>query len=478
MLETLALWLFAFQLLVLLYFLVLNTGYTLVTLYGYQYVNAGRPASGELEQLQYRLTGGNPRPISVIVPAHNEALTIVDTVVSALQAQYPEHEVIVVDDGSSDATLATLLERFAARPVERPVQRQLDHADVKATYLSTTHPNLWILSKENGGKADALNAGIEFAGYPLVCTIDADTILEPDALLRLGQQFGYDKRLVAVGGAVRVLNGCTVENSRVVTRRAPRRMIECVQAAEYIRSFLVGRVATQRFRSLLIISGAFGLFRKDLLVAIGGYRRTVGEDMDVVVRLHRHCVDQDIPYHVGFVPEPVCWTQVPRDLGSLLRQRNRWQRGLVDSLWHSRGMFLNPRYGAVGLLGFPYFLFFELLGPLVEFLGYASFVVCIILGWVNPTIALLFFVVAVLWGIWLNASSALIDSLATHRYERLTDTLRIALYSSLEFLGFRQLIAVERLIGTFHLTHKDWGRIRRHRHGRDAQVARPKDKPP
>lgn len=468
MLEHLVHFLWGFQWAVFGYFLLLNVTYTAITVYAFRYVGVGRAAVGELLQLRHRMAGANARPISVLVPAYNEALTIIDTVLSALNAQYPEHEVIVIDDGSSDDTLARLVARFDARPVERPVLRQLEHQPVVATYLSASHPNLWIISKRNGGKADALNAGLEFSGYPLVCAIDADTLLEPDALLRLGQQFTYDKRLVALGGAVRVLNGCTVQDAQVVDRRAPRGLIECTQAAEYIRGFLAGRVASQRFRSLLIISGAFGLFRKDLLVAIGGYRKTVGEDMDVVIRLHRYCRDQHIDYHVGFVPEPVCWTQVPSDLGSLLQQRNRWQRGLIDSLWHNRAMFLNPRYGIVGLLGFPYFLFFELLGPVIEFLGYACFVLLMLLGQVNAAVALLFFMVAVLWGMWLNVAAALIDSLVLHRYRRLADTLRIALYGSIEFLGFRQLLTVERLIGTFHLHHKGWGRVRRQPHGNES----------
>ena len=471
MLEHAAPWLLAFQFVVFGYFLLLNGGYTVITMYAFRYVRVGRAATGELDQLRQRMAESNTRPISVLIPAHNESLTIVDTVVSVLAAQHPEHEVIVIDDGSDDGTLQLLIGHFAARPLERPVRRQLEHRPLLGTWLSSTHPNLWILSKENGGKADALNAGLDFATFPLVCAIDADTILEPDALLRLGQQFVLDKRLVALGGAVRVLNGCTVRGSQVTERRAPRRLIECTQAAEYIRGFLAGRVTSQRMRSLLIISGAFGVFRKDLLLAIGGYRHTVGEDMDLVIRLHRHCIEQGIDYHVGFVPEPVCWTQVPSDLSSLLQQRNRWQRGLFDSLWHNRRMCLNPKYGFPGMVGFPYYLFFELLGPLVEFSGYAGFIVFGLLGWIDPHIALLFFVVAVLWGMWLNVAAALIDSLVLHRYQKLGDTLRIALYGSLEFLGFRQLVTIERLIGTFHVTHKGWGHIRRQRHDADAPQA-------
>jgi cellulose synthase/poly-beta-1,6-N-acetylglucosamine synthase-like glycosyltransferase len=462
-LDAFAIFLLSFQLLVFIYFLVLNLGYTLATSHAFRRVQSGMSATGDLSVVRDRISDANARPISVIVPAFNEQATITSTVNSIVNAEYPEHEVIVVDDGSTDATLATLLDAYKAFPIERPVKRLFVHQPVTTLYLSSNHPNLWIVAKKNGGKADALNTGIEYARFPLICAMDADSILERDALLRLGQEFVLDKRLIAVGGAVRVLNGCRVENSEVRDIRAPSRLIECIQVAEYIRGFLAGRVAWHSARSLLIISGAFGVFRKDLLEAIGGYRKTVGEDMDLVIRLHRHCIDQGIPYELAFVPEPVCWTQVPTDMRSLLQQRNRWQRGLADCLWHNRNMFLNPKYGKVGMVGFPYFFAFELIGPLVEFLGYVGFVLFALLGWVDTRIALLFFVIAVLWGMWLNAAGVLIDNLVLHRYTRVRDALKVALLGSLEFIGFRQLVAVERLIGTFQISHHRWGAIRRHR---------------
>ena len=463
MLDAIALFLLCFQVLVFVYFLVLNLGYTLVTTYAFGDVASGVPATGDLSTLRHRMSDTNARSISVIVPAFNEQATITSTVTSILNADYPEHEVIVVDDGSTDGTLRTLLDTYRAYPVERPARGLFDHEAVKALYLSSTHANLWIVAKKNGGKADALNTGIEYARFPLVCAIDADSILERDALLRLGQRFVLDRRLIAVGGAVRVLNGCRVENSKVREIRAPSRVIECVQVAEYMRAFFAGRVAWHRAGSLLIISGAFGVFRKDLLEAVGGYRKTVGEDMDIVIRLHRYCVDHAIPYDVGFVPEPVCWTQVPTDVRSLLQQRNRWQRGLADCLWHNRRMFMNPHYGKIGLIGFPYFFLFELIGPLVELLGYVGFILFAFLGWVDTKLALLFFTIAVLWGMWLNAAGVLIDNLVLHRYTRVRDVLKVALFGSLEFLGFRQLVAMERLIGTFQVSRHRWGAIRRHR---------------
>ncbi len=462
MADSIATFLIVFQLFVLGYFALINIIYLLVMVYAFRTVNSGTAASVDVEQLGARLGDAHLRPLSVLIPAFNESATILSTTESVLAARYPGIEVLIIDDGSRDDTLQQLITHFDAVPVDVTVRRVLEHKPVLGTWRSRTHPNLTLVSKENGGKADALNTGIEMARYPLVCTIDADSLLEPDALLRLGQQFSYDRKLVAVGGTVRVLNGCRVKDNRIVDVRAPRSIVECVQAAEYTRSFLSGRVAWHTFRSLLIISGAFGIFRKDILLAVGGYRKTVGEDMDLVVRIHRHCVDNKIPYEVGFVPEPVCWTQVPTDLRSLLEQRNRWQRGLFDSLWHNRVMFLNPKYGVIGMLGFPYFVFVELLGPVVEFIGYAGFVFFVLLGWVSGPIAALFFTVAVLLGMGLNAAAVLIDNLILHRYPRILDALRIALFGSLEFLGFRQLITVERLIGTFQITKTRWGQIRRH----------------
>ena len=450
-----------FQYFVLAYFLVVNLGYLLITLYAFNTVRSGAAATFRHDANLEGPSLDGIRPLSVIVPAFNEQKTILATVQSLLDAVYPEKEVIVIDDGSTDETLDLLLRHFDAVEAPLPIRRSITTQAVLATYVSRSNRGLVIVSKVNGGKADALNVGLQVAQYPLVCAVDADSLLDTDALLRLGQQFTLDKRLVAAGGAVRVLNGCSVSGSRVVDVRAPQEIVSCIQAAEYTRGFLAGRVGWQGFRSLLIISGAFGVFRRDLLLDIGGYRHSVGEDMDLVIRLHRHCVDHDIAYRVGFVPEPVCWTQVPTDLTSLLQQRNRWQRGLVDSLWHSRGMFMNRRYGAVGLLGLPYFLAVELLGPAVEFLGYLAFVVLAMLGMVDSTFALLFLVVAVLLGMWLNASAVLIDNFVLRRYRRVSDVIRIALLGTLEFAGFRQLIAAERLIGTFQSRRRQWGRIQR-----------------
>ncbi|HET9122037.1 MAG TPA: glycosyltransferase family 2 protein [Acidiferrobacteraceae bacterium] len=459
MLDAIGIAVVAFQVFIFLYFVLLNGTYTIFTFIAMRRIRS-HSVTASVRSLQH-ITGGYYKPVSIIVPAYNEAKTIVSSLQSLLLINYPEFEVVLVDDGSEDHTFEAVQQVFHLVPVKRPVRTRLMHEPIVGLYVSLEHPNLLVARKTNGGKADALNAGIDVSSYPLFCCVDADSMLEPDALLRAAKPFIEDREVVASGGLVRVLNGCTVRNGVVEEIRAPTKGLECIQAAEYTRGFLSGRMAWNAFGSLLIISGAFGVFRKDLVVAMGGYYPTIGEDMDLVVRMHRYCVEHRLRYKVMFVPEPVCWTQVPSDLHSLLRQRNRWHRGLVDTLWRNRAMFLNPRYGSVGLLGLPYFMLIEMLGPAIEFAGYVGFLILFLLNWIDPEFALLFLVVAVLWGVWINVTGVMLDNLIFRRYRDVRDILKLCLYGSLEFLGYRQLLAAERLIATFQ-GRSGWGHVKRH----------------
>lgn len=460
MLPEIVAFLLAIQPVIFIYFIVLNGFYTLFTIISLRdirnYLNA--ISSQSIDNV---LNGMFYRPLSILVPAYNEEKTIVSSVKSLLALRYPEYEVIVVNDGSTDGTLESLIDEFRLVRIDKPISLHVPHRPIVAKYVSIDHPQLLVLDKENGGKADALNAGINASQYPLFCSIDADSVLEDDALIRATRLFVEDREVIATGGIVRVLNGCEVEDGIVKGVRAPKGILECFQTVEYTKGFLSGRTSWNYFRSLLIISGAFGIFRKDMVMAVKGYRESVGEDMDLVVRLHRHCRQNRIRYKVVFVPDPVCWTQVPSDMMSLLKQRNRWHRGLIDSLWHSRGMFLNPRYGMVGVFGFPYFVTVELFGPAVEFLGYFGFVILFFLGHVNREFAILFFLLAVLWGTWINLGSIFLDNLIYKRYKGLGDILKLCLFGLLEFFGYRQIIVVERLIATFMFWKKGWGKPKR-----------------
>ncbi len=460
MLEVFAYFLLGFQLFILIYFVTINCIYTFFILISlvqiFKYMILVRK-----ESLEIMLSNALYRPISIIVPAYNEEETIVANLKSLLKLHYPEFEVVVVNDGSTDSTMEKLKKSFRLVRISKPVRLILKHKPIKNIYISLDYPNLIVVDKENGGKADALNCGINVCNYPLFCCIDADSLLEESALLRASRLFVEDKLVIATGGTVRVLNGSVVKGGRVVEIRAPKKLIETFQVIEYVRGFLSGRTAWNIFNSLLIISGAFGIFRKDMVMEIKGYRHTVGEDMDLVVRLHKHCIENKIPYRIVFTPDPVCWTQVPSDLKSLLKQRNRWHRGLIDALWYSKKMFLNPKYGWVGLLGYPYFVFVEALGPIIEFLGYFGVVLFYIFGLLNRDFALLFFLVAFGWGVLISVGSILLDNLLYRRYGSLIDILKLVLYSVFEIFGYRQLIVMERFVATFQFWYRNWGKPKR-----------------
>ncbi len=460
MLEAFAYFLLGLQLFILLYFFFVNSLYTsfiFISLFHiFKYAILVRK-----EKLEFMLSNALYRPISIIVPAYNEQETIVSNIKSLLRLHYPEFELVVVNDGSTDNTLEELKKHFRLVKIEKPVRKVLEHKPIKDIYISLDYPNLIVVDKENGGKADALNCGINVSSYPLFCCIDADSLLEEEALLRASQLFVEDKLIIATGGAVRILNGCKVKDGRVVEIKAPPKAIEKFQVIEYTRGFLSGRTAWNIFNSLLIISGAFGIFRKDMVIKIGGYRHTVGEDMDLVVRLHKYCLENNIPYRIIFVPDPICWTQAPSDLKSLLKQRNRWHRGLIDSLWYSKKMFLNPKYKWVGLLGYPYFVFVEALGPIIEFLGYLGVVLFYLFGFLSRDFALLFFLVAFGWGILINIGSLLLDNLLFRRYGSLSDILKLILFSFLEMFGYRQIIVMERFVATFQFWYRAWGKPKR-----------------
>ena len=389
---------------------------------------------------------------SIVVPAYNESKVILQSVKSLLTLHYPNHEVVVVNDGSRDDTLDRLVEEFRLFRSNRMPTGELPSEPIRGIYESREPIPLVVVDKENGGKADALNAGVNVARGEIVTAIDADSLLEPDSLLHVMKPFlGDEDRTIASGGIVRIANGCRVEHGRVVEVEAPDSLIGSFQAVEYLRAFLGGRIAYSFLNSLLLISGAFSVFRRDALVEAGGFsRETVGEDMEMVVRLHRlwrgrrngnERADGPPSYRIVFVPEPVSWTEAPRTLRALGRQRGRWHRGQAESLWRHRWMFLNPRYGVVGMFGFPYFLLFETLGPTVELAGYLLTGVGLLTGFVAPTLAVLFLLVSVGFGLLLSLSSLALEELTVRRYPRARDVARLFWAAVVENFGLRQILA-------------------------------------
>jgi cellulose synthase/poly-beta-1,6-N-acetylglucosamine synthase-like glycosyltransferase len=404
-------------------------------------------------------------PVSIITPAYNEELTIDETVKSLLTLEYPEFEVIVVNDGSKDKTLEKLKTVFNLHPIPADIEEKVPCQKILGFYRSPDNPNLVVVDKINGGKADAQNAGINVSRYPLICVIDADSLIEGGALLRVTQPF-LEKpgKVVAVGGIVRVANGCTIEAGRVVRVGLSRAWLPLIQAVEYLRAFLFGRSGWGALRSLLIISGAFGVFRKDVVIAVGGYLRgSLGEDMEMVVRIHRYLREQRREYEMRFLPDPVCWTEVPESLKILGRQRNRWQRGLIESLRIHRRMMLNPRYGIIGMVAFPYFVFFEMLAPLVEMSGYIVVPLSYALGIVDFLFFALFLTIAILIGVILSTGSLVLEELFYRRYPKTSDIARLVIAAFLENFGYRQLTLWWRLVAFWdYFTGKTaWGTMER-----------------
>jgi cellulose synthase/poly-beta-1,6-N-acetylglucosamine synthase-like glycosyltransferase len=398
---------------------------------------------------EFLLTGLEP-PISVVIPAYNEEATIVTSVRSMLQLRYSEYEVIVVNDGSRDATLQQLVQAFDLEQFPQAYHARLPTQPVRGVYRSASHPRLRVLDKANGGKADAINCGINAARCPLFCCVDADSILDRDSLLRVVQPFIDDARTVACGGTVRLANGCEVKSGNLLKAGLPASWLARFQIVEYLRGFLFGRMGWSRPNGLLIISGAFGLMHKDTVVEVGGYRhQTIGEDMELIVRMHRLLSKTGRDYRISFVPEPVCWTQAPEDRQTLRNQRVRWQRGLSESLWLNRDLLFARPPGVAGWIAFPYFVLFEWAAPLLEFLGYVILAVLFVSGGVRPDTAALFLAIALGFGVLLSTLALLLEELSFHVYPRKRDLLILFAFSVLENFGYRQMNVVWRLAGTW-----------------------------
>jgi cellulose synthase/poly-beta-1,6-N-acetylglucosamine synthase-like glycosyltransferase len=386
-------------------------------------------------------------PLSVLVPAYNEENTIVASVVSFLSLEYPQHEVVVVNDGSTDSTLQRLIEAYDLVEVPAAYPNVLATKPVHAFYRSRVHTKLVCVDKVNGkGKGDALNAALNAARYPYVLAVDADTLIERDALIRLARPFLLGQRVAGVGATVRVSNGSTIEHGRVVEAHVDSRLLPGIQAVEYLRSFLFGRLGWNALGGGLIISGAFGLFKQEHLQAIGGYNAgTVTEDIDLVVRLHRYLRESGSNDIVTFVPDPVAWTEAPVTLAVLGAQRERWHRGLIATLVRHRRMMFNPRYGVVGLVAFPFYTLGEMLAPIVEGLGYVVFVVNLLLGVVNFPFALGFLGVSIGFGFLLSLWAILLEELSFRRYASGKDLVTLLCFAAIETLGYRQLTVWFRL---------------------------------
>jgi cellulose synthase/poly-beta-1,6-N-acetylglucosamine synthase-like glycosyltransferase len=410
-----------------------------------------------------RLT--TPPLVSVVVPAYNEELTVVESVRALLRLEYESEEIVVVNDGSSDGTLAALREAFLLVSAPLAFAQPLATAPVRGIYRSISEPGLVVVDKENGGcKADAVNAGVNAASGELVLVVDADTVLEPDALSRAVLPFVEDPATVAAGGNVGIINGGRIGDGRIAEVALPRSWLARFQIVEYMRAFLLFRLACASVNAVVLISGAFGLFRRDAVIVVGGYDPTaIGEDLDLTIRLQHHFRAHDQPVRIAFDPNPLGWTQAPEDWHSLRAQRCRWRRGLLQALWRHRGMIGNARFGAVGVGALPYVLVFEGLEPLLEIGGYAVIGAAALLGLLDWAYVGVMFVVSVLFGTAVTLTAVFVSDIATGRYMERRDLFLLVAAAVLESCGYRQLNSWWSCIGTAQALRRQsgWGAMKR-----------------
>ena len=448
-------WFFLFYLMIYATYLLLSVSVGAWDLY---YANKMRRIKNEIKHDFYF-------PVSILVPAYNEEVTIVDSIESLLQLDYRLYEIIIVDDGSSDDTVKVLVEHFKMRMVHRPIRKRLICEQEKAVYKAEgLRVPVTLISKHNGGKGDALNMGINASSYPYFLCIDADSMLQADSLEKIVQPVMEEDNVVAVGGLVRAAQSLKIKDGKRVGYRMPWNLVTSMQIMEYDRSFLAARILMDRFNGNMIISGAFGLFKKDMVIAAGGYdRETLGEDMELVVRLHVFCRNNKIPYSVRYEPDAVCWSQVPESLGDLRKQRRRWHLGLFQSLMKHRKVFMNPVYGWLGMVSYLYYLLYELLSPIFQVVGWAAMAASAVTGILNWDFMIRFYLMYTMYNAVLTITIFFQRIYTLNLKMSALDAVKAVVVCVLENVFFRLFLDVVRVtafIG-YRKRKKQWGNIKR-----------------
>ncbi len=406
--------------------------------------------------------------LSVIAPAYNESPTIIDNIRTLLSLYYSNYEVVVVNDGSSDDSLEKMIGHYELEKVNYYFDYRLPCKRIRGVYKSKNRSfkKLTVIDKPNGGKADSLNAGLNVIRNDLVVSIDADSIMEPDALLKLAKPFmeAKEKRVIGAGGVIRIANSCEISGGHIDKINLPKQFLPRAQVMEYTRAFLMGRMAWSELDGLLLISGALGMFDKEILIKAGGYStNTVGEDMEMVVRIRRYMVDNGLDYDVVYIPDPLCWTEVPTTVSVLARQRSRWTRGTMETLWTHRKLFFNPKYKKLGMLGYPYWLMFEYLAPIVEFFGILWFIFLMVTGRLNWPFFLLLTGFVYFFAVSLSIWSVLFEEITFHKYEKRRDVLRLIGTAFLEPIFYHPMVMLMSIKGNVDklLKRNTWGKMER-----------------
>lgn len=404
-------------------------------------------------------------PISIIAPAYNEGAIIVESVKGMLNLNYPFYEVIVVNDGSTDDSLEKLIKEFKVRKVNYPMQIQIPCANIRGIYKNPKIPHLTVVDKENGGcKSDACNAGINISSYPYFINMDSDCLLDDDALSWISRSFMSDKNCIAVGGMMRISNGNDIKDHKITNFHMPKNWLARSQVLEYSRSFLVGRAFASKLKSLLVISGAFGAFNKNYVLEVGGYSiDSIGEDMDLVMKLHCYMRENKLPYNILFSPKAICWTQAPENFKELGGQRRRWHIGLIQVIQKFKHLIFNLRYGTVGMIGMPYQFFYELCGPVIEALGVFAMALSLYYGIITTRGLVLFCTAGYLLSVLISIGSLTVEVGIFNRKIERKDFRLLIFLSFTEVFLFRLLNVLFRLQGTFGYKRfkNSWGHITR-----------------
>lgn len=409
--------------------------------------------------------------VSIIAPAYNEDKTIIDNIKCLISLQYQDFEIIIVNDGSKDESLSKITHYFDLVKVERAYELELDCAPIRAIYQSKNpaYSNLVVIDKENGGKADALNAGINVSQNDLFLAIDVDCILESDAILKMVKPFIDENEhvVIASGGVIRIANSCEMSEGKIIKINYPRNFWAKFQVLEYFRAFTLGRMAWSKINGLLIVSGAFGLFDRRRVIRVGGYdKNSIGEDLELVVRLRRYMYEvEKVKFRVAFIPDPLCWTQVPESVRDLAQQRNRWTRGAIDTILKHKVMFLNPKYGLIGMISFPNWVLFEWLGPIIQFIGLIYFLIFLYFGFVNFQAFLTVFLFVFTFSIMYSLFSIFFEAFTYHKYKGVSYLSQSILFMILEIIFYQPLNMIFSLSGHFDFyfkkNKKKWGEMNR-----------------
>jgi len=451
----------------LLYSVLLLTSYIFIGTYS---IGETRNYLNKNSFTDYRLMASSPYipSVSILAPAYNEGATIIENVRSLLSIYYSNMEVIILNDGSKDDSLQKLIEAYDLKKINFKVNYQISTKEVRGIYKSNNpvYKKLVVVDKMNGGKADALNVGVNIASNDYIVCIDVDCVLEQDAMLKMMKPFmeQTNKKVIASGGVVRIANSCIIEDGKLVKVVLPKQYLPRLQSLEYIRAFLLGRMAWSRLNGLMLISGAFGAFDKEIVIKCGGYdHNTVGEDMELVVRMRRYMEEQKIDYRVTYIPDPLCWTEAPASFKILRRQRNRWTRGTYETLKLHEVMFFNPKYRLLGMLSYPYWFFFEMCAPFIEFTGFIFFVFQASFGIIAWQFFIGLFCFIISFSYVYSSFSVFMEVITYNQYKRRTEVMKLLLTAATEPFLFHPFVvwaAIEGYIDLI-LKEKSWGEMTR-----------------